>query len=104
MYYVAMGEGLIDKDAQGKRNNYMRVRRRLLQMRRDGRMPYSWITDSSRTIYGYNRFADEDDFSTYAANIYRKDNGSNLLSGSRFGSRRTRWRESLCPWSATSTA
>jgi hypothetical protein len=73
MYYMAMGEGLIDKDAQGKRNNYMRVQRRLLQMRRDGTMPYSWITDGSRTVYGYNRFADEDDFSTYAANIYRKD-------------------------------
>jgi hypothetical protein len=73
MYYMGMGEGLIDKDAQGKRNNYMRVQRRLLKMRRDGRMPYSWITDGSRTIYGYNRFADEDDFSTYAANIYRKD-------------------------------
>ena len=69
MYYMTMGADLVDKDAQGKRNNYMRVQRRLLQMRRDGRMPYSWITDGSRTIYGYNRFADEDDFSTYAANI-----------------------------------
>jgi hypothetical protein len=73
MYYMAMGAGLIDKDALGQRNNYMRVQRRLLQMRRDGRMPYSWITDGSRTIYGYDRFADEDAFSTYAANIYRKD-------------------------------
>jgi hypothetical protein len=73
MYYMAMGAGLIDKDAQAKRNNYMRVQRRLLQMRRDGRMPYSWITDGSRTIYGYDRFADEDAFSAYAANIYRKD-------------------------------
>jgi len=73
MYYMAMGAGLIDKVAQTKRNNYMRVQRRLLQMRRDGRMPYSWITDGSRTIYSYDRFADEDDFSAYAANIYRKD-------------------------------
>jgi GNAT superfamily N-acetyltransferase len=73
MYYMAMGAGLIDKDAKAKRNNYMRVQRRLLQMRRDGRMPYSWITDGSRTIYGYDRFADEDAFSAYAANIYRKD-------------------------------
>ena len=73
MYYMAMGAGLIDKHAQAKRNNYMRVQRRLLQMRRDGRMPYSWITDGSRTIYGYDRFADEDDFSAYAASIYRKD-------------------------------
>jgi hypothetical protein len=73
MYYMAMGADLVDKDAQGKRNNYMRIQRRLLQMRRDGRMPYSWITDGSRTVYGYDRFADEDDFSTYVANIYRKD-------------------------------
>lgn len=73
MYYMAMGADLVDKDAQGKRNNYMRVQRRVLKMRRDGRMPYSWITDGSRTIYGYDRFADEDHFSVYAANIYRKD-------------------------------
>ncbi len=73
MYYMAMGAGLIDKDAQSKRNNYMRIQRRLLQMRRDGTMPYSWITDGSRSVYGYNRFADEKHFSSYAANIYRKD-------------------------------
>src|SRR5215213_11008642 len=73
MYYMAMGEGLIDKDAQGKRNNYIRIQRRLLQMRRDDKMPYSWITDGSRTVYRYDRFADEDDFSAYAANFYRKD-------------------------------
>ncbi len=73
MYYMAMGAGLIDKDAQGRRHNYMRVQRRLLQLRRDGALPYSWITDGSRTVYGYDRFADGDDFSAYAANIYRKD-------------------------------
>jgi hypothetical protein len=65
MYYIAMGAGLVDKDAQAKRNNYMRVQRRLLQMRRDGTMPYSSITDGSRTIYGYDRFADEDEAEKY---------------------------------------
>ena len=65
MYYMAMGAGLIDKDAQGKRNNYMRVQRRLLQMRRDDTMPCSWITDGSRTIYSYDRFADEDEAEKY---------------------------------------
>jgi len=65
MYYMAMGAGLVDKDAQAKRNNYMRVQRRLLQMRRDGRMPYFWITYGSRTIYGYDRFADEDEAEKY---------------------------------------
>src|SRR5918993_2463954 len=73
MYYMAMGADLVDKDVQGKRNNYMRIQRRILKMRRGGTMPYSWITDGSRTKYSYDRFADEDDFSAYAADIYRKD-------------------------------
>ena len=73
MYYMSMGAGLIDKDAHGRRHNYMRVQRRLLQLLREGSLPYSWITDGSRTIYGYDRFANGDDFSAYAANIYRKD-------------------------------
>jgi hypothetical protein len=49
-YYMALGADLIDKDAKGQRNNYMRVQRRLLQMRRSGSVPYSWIMDSSRTL------------------------------------------------------
>jgi hypothetical protein len=73
MYYMALGAGLIDKDAQGQRNNYMRVQRRLLQMRRSGRLPYSWITDGSRTIYGYDRYEDLEAFADHAASIYRKD-------------------------------
>jgi len=72
-YYMAMGAGLVDKDAQGKRNNYMRVQRRILKMRRDGRMPYSWITDGSRVVYGYARYDDPEDFASYAAGLYRKD-------------------------------
>ncbi len=73
MYYMAMGAGLIDKDSQNKRNNYMRVQRRVLQLRRDGRIPYFWITDGSRKVYRHLRFDDPDDFADYAADIYRKD-------------------------------
>jgi hypothetical protein len=73
LYYMAMGEGLVDKDAEGKRNNYMRVQRRILQMRRDGRMPYGWITDGSRTVHGYIRYEEPEDFAAYAAGLYRKD-------------------------------
>lgn len=73
MYYMAMGEGLIDKDAHGNRNNYMRVQRRVLQLRRDGTMPYHWITDGSRTVYGDFRYQDPREFADYAASIYRKD-------------------------------
>jgi len=73
MYYMALGADLMDKDAQGNRNNYMRVQRRLLQMCRSGRLPYSWITDGSRTIYGYDRYEDPEAFADRAASIYRKD-------------------------------
>lgn len=73
MYYMAMGADLVDKDAQGRRHNYMRVQRRVLKLRRDGRMPYSWITDGSRKVYMHARYDDPEDFADYAADIYRKD-------------------------------
>ena len=73
MYYMAMGAGLVDKDVNGTRGNYMRVQRRILRMRREGTMPYSWITDGSRTVYGQARYDDPKDFSTHAASLYRKD-------------------------------
>ena len=73
MYYMAMGARLVDKDSQGKRNNYMRVQRRILQLRRDGRIPYYWITDGTRKVYPYNRFDGVDDFAGVAADFYRKD-------------------------------
>jgi hypothetical protein len=73
MYYMAIGADLVDKDSQNKRNNYMRVQRRLLAMRRDGRLPYGWITDGSRTIYGHTRYDDPTQFARSVAGRYRKD-------------------------------
>ena len=73
MYYMAMGAGLVDKDAQGKRHNYMRVQRRVLQLRRDVRMPYRWITDGSRKVYMHASYDGPEDFADAAAHIYRKD-------------------------------
>lgn len=73
LYYMAMGAGLVDKDGNNTRSNYMRVQRRLLQLRRDGRMPYPWITDGSRAVYGYARYGGPGDFAAYAAGLYRKD-------------------------------
>ncbi len=73
MYYMAMGANLVDKDSQGRRHNYMRVQRRILALRRDGVMPYSWITDGSRIVYGNTRYGDMEEFAAYAAGLYRKD-------------------------------
>jgi hypothetical protein len=73
MYYMALGAGLIDKDADKRTNNYDRVQRRLLALRRDGRLPYSWITDGSRTRYGRARWKDPRHFARSVAGQYRKE-------------------------------
>lgn len=73
MYYMAMGAGLVDKDKQGSIGNYDKIQRRVLALRREGRMPYRWITDGSRTVYTSLRFDDPDDFAGHAAAIYKKD-------------------------------
>lgn len=73
MYYEAIGCGLVDKDGEKKNHNYRRVQRRILAMRRGGLLPYGWITDGSRTIYGHNRYADADQFARQVAGQYRKE-------------------------------
>jgi hypothetical protein len=73
MYYAAMGADLVDKDRQNRRNNYMRVQRRLLKLRRAGVIPYGWITDGSRTVYGQDRYDSPSSFARSVAGRYRKD-------------------------------
>jgi hypothetical protein len=73
MYYMALAADLVDKDAHGNRHNYMRVQRRVLKLRRDGRMPYRWITDGSRKVYMHASYDGPEDFADAAADIYRKD-------------------------------
>ena len=72
-YYGALGLDLVDKDRGGKNNNYRRVQRRLLAMRRAGVLPYSWITDGSRPVYGHTRYRDLEEFSRQVAGQYRKE-------------------------------
>jgi hypothetical protein len=43
-FYQATVRGLIDKTEQG----YKKIQRVLADMRRDGRLPYSWIADNTR--------------------------------------------------------
>ena len=73
MYYSALGYGLVDKDQAGKKNNYRRVQRRILALRRSGHMPYGWITDGSRPIYGYERYGTPGQFARQIAGQYRKE-------------------------------
>ena len=73
MYYAAMGHDLVDKDRGGSRANYGRVQRRLLTLRREGAMPYGWITDGSRTVYGEDRYPGPSEFLRSVASRYRRD-------------------------------
>jgi hypothetical protein len=43
-FYQATVRGLVDKTEQG----YRKVQRSLVDMRRDGRLPYAWIADNTR--------------------------------------------------------
>lgn len=59
----------IPKTEQG----YSRVVHRVGVMRKEGRLPYSWISDSSRTGWHTNSWDDMGDFVEHAARLYRKD-------------------------------
>ena len=73
VYYVCLGLDLVDKDHGDKRPNYDKVQRRLLKMRRKRMLPYGWITDGSRAVYGHTRYRDLDEFFRQAAGQYRKE-------------------------------
>ncbi len=68
-YYQGVVRLLVDKDERG----YDLVQRRLLKMRRAGVMPYSWITDNVRTVYGHTRYPGLESFADDVARLYRRD-------------------------------
>ncbi len=49
------------------------VQRRLVTLRESGEIPYGWIVDGTRYVHGYTRYSNLDEFTTYAAGLYRKD-------------------------------
>lgn len=51
-FYLAVGAGLVPKVETYA--GYGVVQRRILIMRRSGRMPYEWIEDESRFVMGPN--------------------------------------------------
>ena len=70
VYYRAVVAELCDKTSAG----YNLVQRRLLAMRRDGRVPYSHIQDNARTYYGRTRYRDLLEFGLSASrHLYALD-------------------------------
>jgi hypothetical protein len=56
-FYRAVAEGLVPKD---ETKGYRLVQRRLLKLRENLDIPYGWITDGSRTVYGHVRYRNAD--------------------------------------------
>jgi hypothetical protein len=75
VFYQAVVRGLVPKD-EGK--GYNVIQRRLVEMRRADRLPWYWITDNARTIYGYERYSGPRAFQAEIASLYRRDYWRNL--------------------------
>jgi hypothetical protein len=69
MYYRMVSKGFLPKDDR----SYNLVQQTLLRMRREGLLPWRWITDSSRRVWSYARFGDLASYGEYVAANYRKD-------------------------------
>jgi hypothetical protein len=67
-YYRAVVEGIVPKTDSG----YVKVQRAILKMRRDGILPWSWITDSSRWMRKPKSWNSVEDVLADAASSYRK--------------------------------
>jgi hypothetical protein len=69
-FYQAVAQGLVPKD---ETKGYRLVQRRLLKLRESLDIPYGWITDGSRTVYGYARYRSAEEFASTVATRYRQD-------------------------------
>ena len=70
VFYQAVNRGLVPKS---ETKGYRVVQRRLVVLRESGEIPYGWIVDGTRYVTGHNRYRDLEQFTEYAAGLYRKD-------------------------------
>jgi hypothetical protein len=70
VFYQAVNRGLVPKsEAKG----YRVVQRRLVALRESWEIAHGSIVDGTRYVHGYRRYHELDEFTTYAAGLYRKD-------------------------------
>lgn len=67
-YYTASTLGLVPKTKAG----YGKVQRAILAMRRDGRLPWDWITDTNRWMHKPESYGSVDEALAEVAASYRK--------------------------------
>ncbi len=68
LFYRLVSEGLIPKTE----NEYEKVGRYLLRLRRDGAVPYSWIADSTRWMRKARTYGSLEDALRHTAQTYRR--------------------------------
>jgi hypothetical protein len=70
VFYQAVNRGLVPKS---ETKGYRVVQRRLVALRESWEIEHGSIVDGTRYVHGYRRYHDLDEFTTYAAGLYRKD-------------------------------
>lgn len=68
VFYRVMSAGAVEKSEPG----YRKVGRRVLALRRAGRLPYSWITDGTRYVVRPSTWDDLDDLHRHYSLAYRR--------------------------------
>lgn len=68
IYYLATVQGLVEKTEAG----YARVQRMLVDLRRDGALPYDWIADNTRWQRRPTTYRDPSEAIAEVARFYRK--------------------------------
>jgi hypothetical protein len=74
VFYQAVNRGLVPKS---ETKGYRVVQRRLVTLRGSWAIDYGAIVDGTRYVHGHRRYNDLDEFTTYAAGLYRKDYWAN---------------------------
>ena len=69
VFYRVVSAGAVEKTEKG----YDLIGRQLLKLRRDGTIPYDWITDGTRWINKPDSYSDLDQMLEDAAASYRRD-------------------------------
>jgi hypothetical protein len=71
--FYRMTDPRLPEPVEKSERSYRHVQHRLKELRRDGAVPYGWITDATRRGYFVDTFADRFDFVQRISGLYRAD-------------------------------
>ena len=73
VFYLMTDPRLPEPVEKSDKRGYRHVQSRIVKMRRDGRLPYDWIVDATRTGYFTPTYRNASDFIRSVAGTYRDD-------------------------------